>query len=39
MMAMMEYTSTVLYSRRVAVVNFFADQSCKMEDMLDQCSS
>ena len=31
--------STVLYLRRVAVVNFVADRSCKMEDTLDQFSS
>ena len=39
MMAVTGYTSTVLCSRRVAVVNFVADQSCKIEDMLDRCSS
>ena len=39
MMALTEYMSTVLYSCRVAVVNFVADMSCKMEDTLDRCSS
>ena len=38
MMTMIGYTSTVLYSRRVAVANFVADRSCKMEDTLDVCS-
>ena len=33
------YTSTVVYSRRVAAVNFFADRCCTMEDTPDQCSS
>ena len=32
------YTSTVLHSRRVAVVNFVADR-CYMEDTSDPCSS
>ena len=32
------YTSTALYSRRVAVASFVADRCCKMEDTLDPCS-
>ena len=39
MMAVMRYTLVALYSRRVAVVNFVANRSCTMEDMLDRCSS
>ena len=39
MMSMTGYTTIVLYSLRLAVVNFIAGQSCKMEDTLDQCSS
>ena len=39
MMVVTGYTSTILYSRRVVVVNFFADRCCKMEDTLDRCSS
>ena len=38
-MTMTKYTLTVLYSRRVAVANFVADRSCKMEDTVGQCSS
>ena len=33
------YTSTVLYSRRIAVANFVADRHYKMKDTLDLCSS
>ena len=33
------YTSTVLYLRRVAVMNFVTDRSCKMENTVDRCSS
>ena len=39
MMVVTGYTSTILYSRRVVVVNFVANRSCKMEDTLDWCSS
>ena len=39
MMAAMGYTSTVLYSRRVAVANFVTNWSFKMKAMFDQCSS
>ena len=39
MMAVTGYISIVLYSRRVAVANFVAEWSCKMEDMLDRYSS
>ena len=39
MMVVIRYTSIVFYSRRVAVANFVVDQSCKMEDTLDPCSS
>ena len=39
MMAVTGCTSTVLYSHRVAVVNFVADRSCKMEDTPSRCSS
>ena len=39
MMAVTGYISTILCSRRVAVVNFVSDRSCKMEDMLDRYSS
>ena len=38
MTAVTEYTSTVLYLRRVVVANFVADRSCKMEDTLGWCS-
>ena len=37
MIVVVDYTSTVLYLRRVT--NFFADRHCKMEDTLDRCSS
>ena len=33
------YTSTILYSHRVAVASFVAGLCCKMEDTLDPCSS
>ena len=36
MMAVMGYTSTILYLRRVAVVNFVVDRSYRMENMLDR---
>ena len=39
MMAVTGCMSTILYSHRVAVVNFFADRSCKMENMPSRCSS
>ena len=39
MIAVAEYTSTVLHSRRVVVASFVIDRCCKMEDTLDQCSS
>ena len=39
MVVVIGYTSTFLYLCRVAVVNFVADWSCKMEDTLDQSNS
>ena len=36
--AVAEYTSTVLHSRRVAAASFVADRCC-MEDTSDRCSS
>ena len=39
MMTVTGYTSNVLDWRRVAVANFFAHRHCKMDDMLDPCSS
>ena len=38
MIAVAEYTSTVLHSRRVAVASFVADRYY-MEDTSDPCSS
>ena len=38
MIAVAGYTSTVSYSRRVMVANFFANRRCKMDDTLDPCS-
>ena len=37
--AVARYMSSVLYSLRVAVAKFVADQRYKMEDTLDRCSS
>ena len=38
-MVVTRYTSTVFYLHRVAVVNFVAERSCKMENILDWCYS
>ena len=36
--AVAEYMSTILHSRRVAIASFVADR-CYMEDTYDPCSS
>ena len=38
MIAVVEYMSTILHSRRVVVASFVADR-CYMEDTSDPCSS
>ena len=39
MVAMTSYISIVLYWRRVAGLNYVNEKSCRVEEMLDRCSS